>query len=312
MPTRKAPVLDVVAVISNPVRYHSRERLWNDFVAMARKEKRVRLTLVEGVFGNRPPSVTIPGQPGHIQVALRDELWHKENLLQIGIQSLPRDAEFIAWIDADIQFAREDWASETIEQLRHYDIVQMFSHAVDLGPRREAMQTHTGFGYLHVEDRVMGAKWQPGYVFAHPGYAWAARRSFFDSVGGLMDWTLLGAGDHIMALALLGRVNEAIHGSVQKACPDFMNLAYAWQEHAASLKGNLGYVPGTISHFFHGAKADRKYVERWSVIADHKYSPIRDIRRNSHGVLELAGNKPQMRDDLRKYFRQRREDSLLV
>ncbi len=306
----KDAVLDVVAVISNQLRYKSRQRLWDNFVAMIEKEPQVRLTLVEGIFGNREPSATVAGDPRHIQVRLKDELWSKEDLLQAGIRSLPADADKIAWIDADIEWVRKDWVNETLLQLDHYDVVQMFSHAIDLGPNNETLQTHTGFGFSHVEGRPFGPK--AGYTFAHPGYCWAARRSFLDAVGGLMTWTLLGAADHIQALAILGRVNESIHGDVQKNCPDFMALANAWQEHAASINQNLGYVPGTILHFFHGAKADRKYVERWSILAQNKYSPLRDIKRDSHGMYCLAGNKPKLRDALRTYFRQRREDSLIA
>jgi hypothetical protein len=33
------------------------------------------------------------------------------------------------------------------------------------------------------------------------------------------------------------------------------------------------------------------------------------LKRNSFGVLELAGNKPQLRRDMDAYFRSRNEDA---
>jgi hypothetical protein len=83
-----------------------------------------------------------------------------------------------------------------------------------------------------------------------------------------------------------------------------------WQ--AAALRAasrDVGCVEGTLLHHWHGQKRKRYYVERWETLRRHQYDPDRDIYRDAAGVLALTGNKPDLRDDLRRYFRSRDEDS---
>ena len=298
----KPDLLHVVTAISNPCRYQSRYRLHRQFADHV-KASGANLVTVEGVFGGRNPEI-----PDAIHVRLSDELWHKENLLNIGISRLPADAKYIAWVDADIEFMQPNWAEETVHALQHYDIVQPFSTALDLGPERlgsHALQLHKGFCYQYVNGAPPDKT--SGYEFWHPGFAWAARRESLDRLGGLMDWTLLGAADHIMALALVGRVRDAMAGGLH---PNYYALADKFEYFAESqIKRNIGYVPGLIHHHFHGKKANRKYVERWDVLKTNQYDPQVDIRKDTQGVIRLADNKMKLRDDLRAYFRQRNEDS---
>jgi hypothetical protein len=298
--------LHVVTAITNPQRYQSRYKLLRDF------ERKIYcsgagLTIVEGAFGERPYEVTDASNPNHVQVRIQHELWHKENLLNIGISRLPECAEYVAWIDADITFLQPNWVEETVHALQHYEIVQPFSHAIDLGPERlgsPVVQAHSGFCFQH----VTGAKRGPEYTNWHPGFAWAARRETLDKLEGLMDWTCLGSADHIMALAFIGAVSDSM---AQGLHPNFYKLAKRFEYLCETqVKRNVGYVSGTILHHWHGKKADRKYQERWKILQDHQYDPLVDIMRDSRGVLRLTDNKPGLRDDLRRYFRERNEDSI--
>ena len=297
--------LDVITVIANPSRYKSRYRLYSEF-AQHMERAGARLTTVEAAFWDRPFEITQAGNPRHVQVHIHDELWHKESLINLGLARLPDDAEYVAWIDADIEFRHHHWAEETVEYLQHYEIVQMFSHAVDLGPERlgaPVVQLHTGFVYSYLNNRPFGN----GYEFWHPGFAWAANRSALDKMEGLIDWTLLGAADHIMALALIGRVDQSMASGLHQ---NYYAMAHRWQYLAEQqLKRDIGFVPGTVFHQWHGKKADRGYVDRWKILQRHGYDPASDIMRDCKRVLRLAGNKPGLRDDLRRYFLARNEDS---
>ena len=95
--------LHVIAVISNPVRYASRERLYRDF---ARHVEQAGATLwtVEAAYGDRPHLITEPTNPRHLQLRTKHELWHKENLVNLGIARLPADWKYVAWVDADVMF----------------------------------------------------------------------------------------------------------------------------------------------------------------------------------------------------------------
>lgn len=143
-------VLDVITVISNPVRWRSRYDLYRAF-AKHMDDSGVRLTTVELAYGDRPFEITECDTASHVQFRTRSELWHKENLINLGISRLPADWKYVAWIDADIQFARMDWAQETLHQLQHYALVQPWSHAQDLGPKHEPMDRHSSFCYCNAE-----------------------------------------------------------------------------------------------------------------------------------------------------------------
>jgi hypothetical protein len=90
----------------------------------------------------------------------------------------------------------------------------------------------------------------------------------------------------------------------------YRNAVLAWQEQASRLNQNIGFVPGTIMHYWHGKKSTRGYFNRWEILARNQFDPVTDLRRDWQGLYQLAGNKPQLRDDLRAYFRSRQEDSI--
>ena len=206
--------LHVIAVISNPSRFRTRYELFRAFEKYVTDSGAI-LHTVELALRDRHFEVTTPGS-NTVQVRSPDQIWHKENLINIGIRSLPADWEYVAWIDADVTFARPDWVYETLHQLQTYQIVQMFSHAQDVGPNGEPIQQFNGFCYSYRQGaqfpRIVNSqrgKYAAGGHQWHPGYAWAARRSALSNLGLLGDIGILGSGDHHMACALIGRVDES-------------------------------------------------------------------------------------------------------
>jgi hypothetical protein len=281
--------------------------LYHQFAQKIAAQPNVNLVTVEMAFGGRDH--TLSSAPGkHIQVRGHNELWHKENLLNIGIQSLPHDWKYVAWLDADIAFARPDWAIETIHQLQHYHVVQMFSHAVDLGPNHEFQNVHKSFMFCYAHG-IGDIPQRYGSIW-HSGFAWAMRREAYDAVGGLIDTAILGAADRNIATALVGNVGISLPPGLTAG---YRRPIERWQELAEQhIKRNVGYVPGTVIHDWHGKKADRKYKDRWQILIRNQFNPDTDLVRNYQGVMHLAGNKQQLRDDLRNYFRSRNEDSIDV
>jgi hypothetical protein len=59
-------------------------------------------------------------------VSSDSKVWIKENLINLGIKTLPEDWKFVAWIDADITFLNQNWVDETKEKLQSSDIVQLW------------------------------------------------------------------------------------------------------------------------------------------------------------------------------------------
>jgi hypothetical protein len=317
--------LHVISVVHNPLRFRSRHVLFQDFMRRCRAAG-VTLHVVEASFGDRYHDHVEPGVDHQTLLVQNQELWVKESMIRTGLSRLPEDAKYVAWIDGDVSFARLDWAQETIHQLQHYRIVQMFQTAADLGPQGEIMQVFNGFGYSKAEglpellnssapayyyagDSGRAEAQRPGRKFWHPGFAWAARREVLDQVG-FIDWSVLGSADHIMALAWMGKVDRAVPSGLH---PNYIRHARMYQELCDEhVRGDIGYVPGTLLHWWHGKKRDRRYIDRWEILKRHQYDPERDIRRDTQGLVQLTRAGERMRDDLRGYFRARNEDSIDV
>jgi hypothetical protein len=87
-----------------------------------------------------------------------------------------------------------------------------------------------------------------------------------------------------------------------------MRSVRQWQERAAGLKQNIGYVENHAIHHFHGSKVFRAYGERWKILRENNYDPATDLMKDWQGIWQLAGNKPKLRDEIRAYFRARNED----
>jgi hypothetical protein len=302
----------IITVINNPVRYSIRYKLFQQFKTYI-ENAGANLLIVECALGTRPFEVTETNNPYHIQLRTTDMLWHKENMINIGISHLPDDWKYVAWIDSDIQFMRTDWLEETVHQLQHYKVIQLFQNAIDLGPNGEVLSTFDSFmwswqtGQPNPYSMKNGISYYPHW---HPGYAWAATREAINELGGLLDKAILGAADHHMAWALVGNVIENTPIQVSDAYKKYLNI---WQERANThIQQNVGYMPGSIYHFWHGKKKDRKYVERWEIILNHNFDPELDIKRDWQGLYQFSHNGTRMRNDIRKYFMVRNEDSIDV
>jgi hypothetical protein len=140
-----------------------------------------------------------------------------------------------------------------------------------------------------------------------PGGAWAFRREAFDAVGSLLDICILGAADSHMVLGLVGKTSERHHEVV--GCGDaYRDAILNWQMRARVLNYNIGCVDAHVMHHWHGPKARRGYPDRWKILQRNHYNPHIDVFRDHRGVLQLSPNKPNLRDDIRAYFRQRNED----
>lgn len=301
--------LYVVTSITNPARFRSRYHRYRMFEKYIRDSGAILYT-VEGCLGDREFEITEPNNPCHIRVRTSHELWHKENLLNLAIHRLPSDWKYVAWIDADVEFARPDWVEETLHKLQHYHAVQMFSQAVDLDPYyRLILPLRDGFAYWYYQkhgQQVIKAAY-PGV--AHPGYAWAFRRETLDMLGGLIDFAVVGSGDWHMACALFGQVEKSF-APIKRTCSNYIKWCLEWQNRAEHhVKRNVGYIDGLIMHYWHGPKAKRGYYDRWRILSENRFDPMTDIKRDWQGMWMLSGEKIELRDQLRHYLASRDEDS---
>jgi hypothetical protein len=273
----------------------------------------------------------------HKYVGLRtkDELWLKENLINIGVSHLPQDWQQVCWLDSDVVFARPNWVGECIHQLQHYAFLQMFSHARDLGPDYEMMPQD----YPHADGRgfvdafYSGALEKPkpdhhpphhhhhppyegvtGYPYparVFPGLAWAATRQAWDAVGGLIDFAVWGGADYHMAHALIEKTEGMMRNDLHH---DYKKLVMQWYYRCHThIRRNVGVMKGSILHNWHGRKTDRGYNAKHQLLAKIGFDPLRHLKKDFQGLYQLHDDRSnafvQLRDMMRKVAAERNEDS---
>src|SRR5438552_10807805 len=272
--------LHVAVAYSNPVRWATRRTLMNDFRDHMRASANVALHVGELAYGDRPFKVTESVEdpqhyrdPNDVQLRTSNELWHKENILNLVVQRFPPGWQYGAIIDGDFHMTRRDWALEAIHQLQHYDFVQLFSGYSDLSSEHRPFRVMPSFAYNYVNgagnsdyrlklrtaaaapygyygSQSAKAVSRPGaWSIGATGGAWAFRRSAFDAVGGLLDVCILGSADWHMAFGLVGAVDAP--SELQWCSKPYIDAVLRWQERAAALKRNIGYVDNHAIHYFH-------------------------------------------------------------
>jgi hypothetical protein len=293
------PKLNVIVVISNPCLYVRRYLLFKEFMKRMENEEHVALYVVEMIYPDQQFVVT-DQRKNHLQIKSEIPIWHKENMVELGLKLLPKDYKAFAWVDADIEFESCTWAADALRLLNgSKDVVQLFSHCVDMAKDETTMTVFNGFGYSYSKGQKYTTQ---GKDYWHPGYAWAMTRKAYEKVG-FYDKGILGSGDSIMALSFVNRVHGMTNPLYDQGYNDSM---FEFQKKACTLR--LGYVPTVIRHYFHGTKADRQYTERWKILMEHKFNPARDLTYDAEGVL-VANISQEFAQAIMAYFEQRREDN---
>jgi hypothetical protein len=224
-------------------------------------------------------------------------------MINIGVKKLlPKTWKAMAWIDADVEFESTTWALDSLKVLNGCkDIIQPFSHAVDMDKEKDAMSIFPSFGYQFSKRRIYG---KTGINMWHPGFAWACTRSAYEKMGGLYEVSILGSGDSNMALSYIKRGLHSLNGNTTDAYKDSVEQ---FEMKVKNLR--LGYVPGVIRHHFHGSKKNRKYMERWMILVNHSFDPYVHITKNKDGLLVPTESCPaNMLKDILDYFSERNED----
>jgi hypothetical protein len=295
--------LHVIAVISNPCLFVKRYILFKQFLQrIENEEPNVILYVVELAYKNQKFIITDSKNPRHLQLRTEIPLWHKENMINLGIKLLPVNWKAVAWIDGDVEFESSTWALDTLKILNGYkDIVQIFSHCVDMDKKEQTMRIFNSAGYHYAKG---DAYCSSGQNYWHPGYAWAITRKAYEKIGGLYDRAILGSGDNVILFSLLNNGIKSVHKeSTNEYKEDIIN----YEKNISSLR--FGYVPGIIYHYFHGNKQNRKYTERWQILVKHNYNPFTFIKYDNNGVIIPSDIFPKtLADDIMQYFEERNED----
>lgn len=298
--------LHCVIMISNPCLYKRRYALAKDF--LNRSYPNMIIYLVEIIYKDQVPGISDKNNPRHLQIYTDcAPLWHKENAINIGIKKLlPSNWKAVAWIDADLEFENLYWARDTLKLLNSSKpvVCQLFSHALDLNLEEDPMTIFQGFGYQHYLGKKHGGT---GLTFWHPGFCWACNRIAYEQMGGLYEHSILGSGDHNMALSFINKAHTSVNKDVSES---YKNHVLEFQKRCKGIV--LRYTPGVIRHYFHGQKINRKYVDRWKILVKYKYDPLLHVTYDENGLLIATSNFPkELKNEILSYFFSRNEDEMI-
>lgn len=231
-------------------------------------------------------------------IGLRSDtvVWQKEALLNIGIRKLLDEGYGkIAWVDGDIQFNSEGWMEALSDSLDDFNLVQGFS-------KIKMFDTPTAVRMLRSTmasiDNVSPAT----------GFIWAARRHVFEQQL-LYPKLIVGGGDTLMYSAAMGNLPEWMQkrsGTLHHNM-DILEWSNKWHD---AVDGYIGYADTAIETFYHGHLKKRNYLNRHEILKTSSFNPVTDIRVDEGtGLLEwCVDSKPGLREDIRAYFVERKED----
>lgn len=313
-PARLGGELWAVTTFYNPAGYRTKKENYDVFRARL-SAAGVPLLTVELAFGDRPFELSSHDAELLVQRRGGDELWQKERLINIGVRHLPAECDRVAWLDADVLLARDDWADETRRLLRQYVVVQPFSHCVRLqrgadGCDPASLPFGSGEGELFYGIawgiRAKGRSSLDHYArHGHTGFAWAARRALLEQHG-LYELNLLGNGDTDIAHAMYGSFD---YWALDKLGPRARADLFRWaQPFAAAVGRSVAHVEGVLTHLWHGDSAHRQYDRRLAVL--HEFDPEHHVvRADPDAPLTLSPDAPEhLRAWTKTYFSERRED----
>ena len=250
---------------------------------------------------NGSPQMT-KGRDGwtQIEVSPSSVMFLKENLINLAVRQVPLKHSNIAWVDADLLFENPNWHIETDASLRHCCFLQLFSKCHWTSQNGAVEMSKSSAALVGMDHTWKG----------HPGFAWAAHRSFFDDVG-LYEDAVLGHGDSVMALSLLGNkllpaIRDGIGPLNFTRYKEWLAALESYISARDSMK-RIGCVMGSVYHEWHGARPNRKYAERGHILKT--FSSDTDITINENGLLEWTPEADgEMVAAVRQYFTDRRED----
>lgn len=272
----------------NPMGYKTRAENYKRF----KEELGADLLTIECAFGDDPFTLK-----DSVKLRARDVLWQKERLLRIGERLLPKEQDYVVFLDCDILFQNKNWLKETRQKLKEVSVVQPFQHIHRRFKDWSVEATYESFGSKYVQ----GVRTPRFTEHGHTGFAFASRRDCFD----LYDRQIAGTGDHLWYHAAVGQfphkcVEQDLNG---KRAHHFYKWAAGFFK---KTKGTLGFVEGEIDHLYHGSIKNRNYSVRMQELEKLDYDPATDVYTNSNGLLEIK--RPEIRNWVSSYFSGRKED----
>lgn len=295
--------LAVIACHFNPCRYSRPVSNWYRFLN-GMKIHSVDVVSIAASFSDAP-SLVLADEMIYGLDPNKSSVWQKEALLNKLISQVAKDYWAVAWVDGDLLFTSTTLVDDTLRELDHSPVCQMFSQALWLDKDGEVERTCRSVGW-HLST---GANCWDDFTVSHPGFAWAARSSFLLRHG-LYPFMITGCGDTAM---LRGFTGGSLRGFDADVGPHCMASLDKWSSRVwEDVKLNVGFVLGSAVHMWHGDIRNRFNRDRRTMMS--QVNPDEDLRVCDNGVLEWTEhalrNKSSLVKRVQGYFLARNEDGV--
>lgn len=261
-----------------------------------------------------------------IRANSKNILWQKERCLNIAIESLPENAEAIAWVDADLYFTNPFWEKDLLKTLENHPVAQPFDYITETNRPANFMNkgfsnrftphdllgisyaklhnTSDYYGYSVFRPDTFGVKKMP--FGTHVGRSWAARGEIWKKYGGIWDKSVSSKGD-ILQLCGFAGAWDAYAVNLLRPSEKKDYLQHARKQYDI-VNNNIGCIKNTAIHLFHGRVADRQYNDLAKNLYKNDFSFDTDIHLDSNGLYAWNDPESSSAKILRDYFVKRQDD----
>lgn len=292
--------LNVITVYYNYCQYQSRYGVSKNFIERYSNHPQINLFVVELTYVDSNFVLTEENNKNHLQLRTEYPLWHKENLINIGIEKLlPKDWEYVAWIDCNLEFENDDFVDKTLKQLENNDFVQMFSLIKYQSSDKNDNKTKS---YKSLIYSVSNNNFD---MSSKPGGAWACTKSGYEKIGKLFDKSLC-ESDCILAYALGLKKNYYLNLKKEIKYLDFVEQ---YIKNIISHDIKVTFANNIVIYYWHGNQENRSYhIYRKQMMMKYDYNPD-NFTYDKNGVLIPKNNCAlEILENIRNYFLRRKED----
>jgi hypothetical protein len=255
------------------------------FIEKYKEIQNCKIVLVEGISDESESLIDLSGKIfKHIKYKLPQKIWVKENLINLALQNhLPADYNFFCWLDSDIFFEKKDWVDQSINLLNQNDAIQMFNFGINQETRIEF--DDIPFHSFETKPKLKGhsvsmsliaylsGQYDVSNFRPHTGFGWGMTRNFYNKIGKLWDYNIIGSGDSVIGRSICQKLTEE-NILTKHSLNIIYSKTYAEQilEYYKKFKDcKYSFLPSRIYHFFHGDMKNRKYVERHFLLKKFNY-----------------------------------------
>jgi len=256
----------------------------------------VKFTQVEYAFPFQDFILTKAGnEPFDIQIPGYNIFYLRENLVNVAEKKLPKDYEYISWIDAHAYFDNPYVFQDTIVQLGKHNVVAPFS-LVKFKDKRNSTDFITQYPFVY--QAYYSQRTPTQEIFPFYGLAFATKRHIFQGMNGLPDLCIAGICDVYMSLALT-------NGTTTKNTDQLKEVITNWIKNAANIiEGKFGYVKSTFTHFDHyfPLRKQSDWGDAIRIMEARNFNVSRDLKRDKNGTLYFVNNMELAYDFWKMYF----------